>query len=103
MYESEAWPVGLNRMLAHDDVRARREACVQEIDTLLKRAADERMLHPDTAKRWAGALLPQLVEPASRQLGRMNPGRTADVVVEAYPHSIGARTLIRTNGHASPL
>ena len=104
---NRTWPVDLTRMLADDDVRARRDASVREVDIFLQRAIDEGLLRPDLPEGWAGALLAQLVKLASHQQAHLSPGRAADMVVDTYLRGIGARTFSPTGDtrprHASPL
>ncbi|MGY6025072.1 TetR/AcrR family transcriptional regulator [Streptomyces spinosirectus] len=87
---NRVWPVDLTRMLADDDVRARRDASVHEVDTFLQRATDEGLLRPGLPEGWAGALLPQLMHLVSRQLPELSPGQAADVVVDTLLNGLGA-------------
>ncbi|MFE7165899.1 TetR/AcrR family transcriptional regulator [Streptomyces sp. NPDC057616] len=104
---NRTWPVDLTRMLADDDVRARRDASVHEVDVFLQRATDDGLLRPDLPEGWAGVLLAQLVRLASHQQAHLSPGRAADMAVDMYLQGIGARTLSPTGDtrhrHASPL
>ncbi|MFJ7495101.1 TetR/AcrR family transcriptional regulator [Streptomyces sp. NPDC097727] len=87
---NRTWPVDLTRMLADDDVRARRDACAHEVDAFLDRARDEGLLRSDFPQGWASALLPQLMHLVSRQLPELSPARAADVVVDTLLRGIGA-------------
>ncbi|MFJ9538305.1 TetR/AcrR family transcriptional regulator [Streptomyces sp. NPDC101225] len=87
---NRTWPVDLTRMLADEDVRARRDASVHEVDVFLRRATDEGLLRPDLPEGWAGALMPQLMHLVSRQLPRLSAGRAADVVVDTLLNGLGA-------------
>ncbi|MFF7209278.1 TetR/AcrR family transcriptional regulator [Streptomyces sp. NPDC008238] len=87
---NRTWPVDLARMLADDDVHARREASVREVDAFLERATVEGLLRPGLAEGWVSALLPQLMHLVARQLPELSPARAADVVVDTLPHGLGA-------------
>ncbi|MFJ5223115.1 TetR/AcrR family transcriptional regulator [Streptomyces sp. NPDC088400] len=86
---NRAWPVDLTRMLADDDVRARRDASAREVDVFLERATDEGILRPDLPQGWAGALLPQLMHLVSRQLPQLSPAQAADLVVDTLRRGLG--------------
>ncbi|WP_333776962.1 TetR/AcrR family transcriptional regulator [Streptomyces sp. IBSBF 3136] len=86
---NRTWPVDLTRMLADDDVRARRDASAREVDTFLRRATNEGLLRPDLPEGWAGALLPQLMHLVSRQFPRLSAGQAADVVVDTLLNGLG--------------
>ncbi|WP_126639839.1 TetR/AcrR family transcriptional regulator [Embleya hyalina] len=86
---NRAWPVDLARMLADDDVRARRDASVREVDVFLERATAEGVLRSDLPQGWAGALLPQLMHLVSRQSPETTPARAADLVVETLLRGLG--------------
>jgi AcrR family transcriptional regulator len=83
------WPVDLARMLADEGVRARRDACVREVEVFLERAADEGLLRADRPEGWAAALLPQLMHLVARQLPELSPAQAADVVVDTFLHGLG--------------
>ncbi|MEU1710472.1 TetR/AcrR family transcriptional regulator [Streptomyces sp. NPDC005706] len=87
---NRTWPVDLNRMLADDDVRARRDASAREVDAFLRRATDEGFLRPDLPAGWVSALLPQLMHLVSRQLPELSAGQAADVVVDTLLNGLGA-------------
>ncbi|MFE7332105.1 TetR/AcrR family transcriptional regulator [Streptomyces sp. NPDC057565] len=87
---NRTWPVDLTRMLAHDTVRNRRDACVEEVDTFLQRATHEGLLRPDLPHGWANALLPQLMHLVSRQLPELSAAQAADVVVDTLLRGLGA-------------
>ncbi|MBO4259811.1 TetR/AcrR family transcriptional regulator [Streptomyces griseorubiginosus] len=87
---NRAWPVDLARMLADDDVRARRDASVREVDAFLERATEEGLLRDGLPEGWAGALLVQLMHLVSRQLPELSPARAADVVVDTLLNGLGA-------------
>lgn len=87
---NRTWPVDLARMLAEDDVRARRDAAVREVDTFLERATDEGLLRSGLPEGWASALLPDLMHLVSRQRPELSPGQAADVVVDTLLHGLGA-------------
>ncbi|MFE9611407.1 TetR/AcrR family transcriptional regulator [Streptomyces sp. NPDC006012] len=87
---NRTWPVDLTRMLAHDAIRQRRDASVQEVDDFLRRATDEKLLRTGLPEGWVGALLPQLMHLVSRQLPELSPGQAADVVVDTLLHGLGA-------------
>ncbi|MFJ5774422.1 TetR/AcrR family transcriptional regulator [Streptomyces sp. NPDC093094] len=87
---NRTWPVDLNRMLADDDARARRDASVREVDAFLERASEEGLLRSGLPRGRAGALLPELMHLVSRQLPDLSPARAADVVVDTLLHGIGA-------------
>lgn len=84
------WPVDLARMLADDAVRARRDACVAEVEAFLGRATEEGLLRADLPPGWAGALLPQLMHLVSRQMPALSPAQAADVVVDTLLNGLGA-------------
>lgn len=84
------WPVDLARMLADEAVRARRDACVAEVDAFLRRATEEGLLRADLPQGWASALLPQLMHLVSRQLPDLSPAQAADVVVDTLLNGLGA-------------
>ncbi|WP_097214587.1 MULTISPECIES: TetR/AcrR family transcriptional regulator [unclassified Streptomyces] len=86
---NRTWPVDLARMLA-DDVRARREASMREVDAFLERAVAEGLLRSDLPQGWASALLPQLMHLASRQMPGLSPAQAADVVVDTLLRGLGA-------------
>jgi AcrR family transcriptional regulator len=83
------WPVDLSRMLSDDAVRRRRDAYVEEVDTFLARATEEGLLRRGLPGRWAGVLLPDLVNLVNREQPDLTPGQAADVVVETLLHGIG--------------
>ncbi|MFI6662016.1 TetR/AcrR family transcriptional regulator [Streptomyces sp. NPDC050523] len=87
---NRTWPVDLTRMLADDDVRARRDASVHEVDVFLQRATDEGLLRPNLPEGWAAALMPQLMHLVSRQLPELSAGQAADVVVDTLLNGLGA-------------
>ncbi|MEU3341766.1 TetR/AcrR family transcriptional regulator [Streptomyces sp. NPDC002144] len=87
---NRAWPVDLARMLADDDVRARRDASVREVDAFLERATEEGLLRDGLPEGWAGALLVQLMHLVSRQLPDLSPAQAADVVVDTLLNGLGA-------------
>ncbi|MFJ4622354.1 TetR/AcrR family transcriptional regulator [Streptomyces sp. NPDC088812] len=87
---NRTWPVDLTRMLADDEVRARRDASAHEVDVFLDRATAEGFLRPGLPEGWVSALLPQLMHLVSRQLPGLSPARAADVVVDTLLHGIGA-------------
>ncbi|MGW7212933.1 TetR/AcrR family transcriptional regulator [Streptomyces collinus] len=87
---NRTWPVDLARMLADDGVRARRDASVREVDAFLQRAEEEGLLRPGPPQGWAGALLPQLMHLASRQMPDLGPAQAADVVVDTLLRGLGA-------------
>jgi AcrR family transcriptional regulator len=87
---NRTWPVDLTRMLANDEVRARRDASAREVDTFLQRATDEGLLRPGLPKGWPSALLPQLMHLVSRQLPELSAGQAADVVVDTLLNGLGA-------------
>ena len=83
------WPVDLSRMLTEDTVRRRRDAYVDEVDAFLDRATEEGLLRAGLPGRWAGAVLPELVNLVNREQPGLSPGQAADVVVETLLHGIG--------------
>ncbi|MFI0901157.1 TetR/AcrR family transcriptional regulator [Streptomyces sp. NPDC020983] len=85
------WPVDLARMLADDVVRARRDACVRDVEAFLRRATGEGLLRDDLPPGWAAALLPQLMHLVARQLPDLSPAQAADVVVDTLLNGVGAR------------
>ncbi|MYT71752.1 MULTISPECIES: TetR/AcrR family transcriptional regulator [unclassified Streptomyces] len=87
---NRTWPVDLTRMLTDDTVRRRRDTCIAEVDTFLRRAAAEGLLRRDQPEGWAGTLLPQLVALASNQQAHLSPGKAADLAVDTFLHGIGA-------------
>ncbi|WP_030186682.1 TetR family transcriptional regulator [Streptomyces violaceorubidus] len=87
---NRTWPVDLTRMLADEEVRARRDASAHEVDVFLDRAVSEGVLRPGLPLGWASALLPQLMHLVTRQLPELSPGRAADVVVDTLLHGVGA-------------
>ncbi|MFJ4539808.1 TetR/AcrR family transcriptional regulator [Streptomyces tibetensis] len=87
---NRTWPVDLARMLADDSVRARRDACVREVDAFLERATDEGLLRSGLPEGWASALLPQLMHLVSRQMPDLSPAQAADVVVDTLLRGLGA-------------
>ncbi|MEV5177906.1 TetR family transcriptional regulator, partial [Streptomyces flaveolus] len=87
---NRTWPVDLARMLADDTIRRRRDACIAEVDTFLRRATDEGLLRRDQSEGWAAPLLPELVNLASHQQRHLTPGKAADVVVDTFLHGVGA-------------
>ncbi|MEU6290922.1 TetR family transcriptional regulator [Streptomyces sp. NPDC046988] len=87
---NRTWPVDLTRMLADEEVRARRDASAHEVEVFLDRAVTEGFLRPGLPEGWASALLPQLMHLVSRQLPELSPGRAADVVVDTLLHGVGA-------------
>ncbi|MFD7708525.1 TetR/AcrR family transcriptional regulator [Streptomyces sp. NPDC059785] len=87
---NRTWPVDLARMLADDEVRARRDASAREVDAFLRRAVDEGLLRSGQPAGWASALLPQLMHLVSRQLPDLGAARAADVVVDTLLHGLGA-------------
>ncbi|PTH85667.1 TetR family transcriptional regulator [Streptomyces sp. A244] len=86
---NRTWPVDLACMLADDSVRARRDASVREVDTFLRRATEEGLLRSGLPQGWAGALLPQLMHLASRQMAELSPAQAADVVVDTLLRGVG--------------
>ncbi|WP_345512174.1 TetR/AcrR family transcriptional regulator [Streptomyces yanii] len=94
---NRTWPVDLTRMLAHDTVRNRRDACVEEVDTFLQRATHEGLLRPNLPHGWTNALMVELVTLAPHQQSHLSPGRAADVVVDTLLHGLG--TLHRQSPH----
>ncbi|MET7694658.1 helix-turn-helix domain-containing protein [Streptomyces sp. NPDC005483] len=86
---NRTWPVDLARMLADGEVRRRRDACLAEVDTFLRRAAEEGMLRRDPPPGWAQSLLVELVNLAAQQLPHLSAGRAADVVVDMYLRGMG--------------
>ncbi|MEU1365436.1 helix-turn-helix domain-containing protein [Streptomyces sp. NPDC005803] len=89
---NRTWPVDLARMLADDEIRARRDASIRDVDTFLRRAIDEGLLRPGTPEGWAGALLPQLMHLVARQMPDLEAAQAADVVVDTFLHGLGAAT-----------
>ncbi|MFF7892662.1 TetR/AcrR family transcriptional regulator [Streptomyces sp. NPDC007907] len=87
---NRTWLVDLARVLADDRVRARRDACVREVDVFLERATSEGLLRPGLPPGWASALLPQLMHLVSRQMPALSPARAADVVVDTLLRGLGA-------------
>jgi len=83
------WPVDLSRMLTDDTVRRRRDAYVDEVDAFLDRATEEGLLRSGLPGRWAGAVLPELVNLVNREQPGLSPGQAADIVVETLLHGIG--------------
>lgn len=86
---NRTWPVDLTRMLAEDDVRARRDTSVRAVDTFLQRATDEGLLRPGLPEGWASALLPQLMHLVSGRLPDLSPAQAADVVVDTLLNGLG--------------
>lgn len=86
---NRTWPVDLARMLADDEVRARRDASIREVDAFLRRATDEGLLRSDAPAGWAGVLLPQLMHLASRQMPDLSAARAADLVVDTLLRGLG--------------
>ncbi|MFE9611410.1 TetR/AcrR family transcriptional regulator [Streptomyces sp. NPDC006012] len=87
---NRTWPVDLTRMLAHDAIRRRRDASVQEVDDFLRRATDEKLLRTGLPEGWASALLARLVGLAPHQQSHLNAARAADVVVDTFLDGIGS-------------
>ncbi|MEV6162300.1 TetR/AcrR family transcriptional regulator [Streptomyces sp. NPDC052052] len=87
---NRTWPVDLTRMLAHDAIRSRRDACIAQVDTFLERATTEGLLRPGLPQGWANALLPQVMHLVSRQMPELSPGQAADLVVNTLLHGLGA-------------
>ncbi|MFJ3672560.1 TetR family transcriptional regulator [Streptomyces sp. NPDC090106] len=87
---NRTWPVDLARMLTDDAIRRRRDVCVAEVDAFLERATAEGLLRRDQPERWAGALLPELVNLAAHQQTHLAPAQAADVVVDTFLHGTGA-------------
>jgi AcrR family transcriptional regulator len=88
---NHTWPVDLNRMLADEAVRERRDRSVEEVDTFLRRATDEGLLRPDQPEGWASALLPQLMHLVARRMPHLSAAQAADVVVDTFLHGMGVR------------
>ncbi|MFF7365794.1 TetR family transcriptional regulator [Streptomyces sp. NPDC008125] len=86
---NRTWPVDLARMLADDTVHARRDACVAEVDTFLRRATAEGLLRPGRPEGWVGALLSQLVNLAAHRQAHLTPARAADLVVDTLLRGVG--------------
>ncbi|MFD0021639.1 TetR/AcrR family transcriptional regulator [Streptomyces sp. NPDC058382] len=84
------WPVELTRMLSDDKVRARRDVSSRNVDTFLRRAADEGLLRADAPEGWAAALLPQLMHLVAQKMPGLNAAQAADVVVDTFLHGMGA-------------
>ena len=84
------WPVDLNRMLATDAVRERRNAYVAEVDAFLERATEEGLLRSGLPAGWVGALLPDVTNLVVRQQPELSHGQAADLVVETLLQGIGA-------------
>ncbi|MGW0858076.1 TetR/AcrR family transcriptional regulator [Streptomyces sp. NPDC002690] len=87
---NRTWPVDLARMLADDAIRRRRDACIAEVDTFLRRATDAGLLRRNCPEGWAGTLLPELVNLASHQQRHLSPGQAADLVVDTFLRGLGA-------------
>ncbi|WP_338703435.1 TetR/AcrR family transcriptional regulator [Streptomyces sp. Q6] len=87
---NRTWPVDLTHMLTDDGFRARRDACIAEVDTFLARATDEGLLRPGLPDGWASALLPQLMHLVSRERPELSPAQAADIVVDTLLHGLGA-------------
>jgi AcrR family transcriptional regulator len=83
------WPVDLARMLADEAVRARRDACVRDVEAFLQRATAEGLLRDDLPPGWAAALLTQLMHLVARQLPDLSPAQAADVVVDTLLNGLG--------------
>lgn len=88
---NRTWPVDLARMLADGEVRRRRDACLAEVDTFLRRAAEEGVLRRDQPSGWDQSLLVELVNLAAQQLSHLNAGQAADVVVDTYLRGTGSQ------------
>lgn len=86
---NRTWPVDLARMLADDEIRRRRDACIAEVDLFLERATAEGLLRRDQPERWAGPLLPELVHLAAHQQTHLSPAQAADVVVDMFLYGVG--------------
>ncbi|MEU2784658.1 MULTISPECIES: TetR/AcrR family transcriptional regulator [Streptomyces] len=86
---NRTWPVDLTRMLADEEVRARRDASAHEVDVFLDRAVTEGFLRDDLPAGWVSALLPQLMHLVSRQLPDLSPARAADLVVDTLLRGAG--------------
>ncbi|WP_041543948.1 TetR/AcrR family transcriptional regulator [Catenulispora acidiphila] len=84
------WPVDLNRMLATDAVRERRNAYVAEVDAFLERATEEGLLRSGLPAGWVGVLLPEVTNLVVRQQPELSHGQAADLVVETLLQGIGA-------------
>ncbi|MFI0901154.1 TetR/AcrR family transcriptional regulator [Streptomyces sp. NPDC020983] len=84
------WPVDLARMLADDAVRARRDACVRDVEAFLRRATCEGLLREDLPPGWAATVLPELVTLAAHGQAHRDAGRAADLVVESFLRGAGA-------------
>jgi len=91
---NRTWPVDLTRMLTDEAVRRRRDTCVAEVETFLRRAAEEGLLRRDQPRGRVVPLLPELVNLAAHQLAHLSPGQTADVAVHTYLHGIGGTTNV---------
>ncbi|WP_189382251.1 TetR/AcrR family transcriptional regulator [Streptosporangium nondiastaticum] len=87
---NRTWPVDLSRMLADEPVRRRREHSVRELTDFLRRATDEGLLRSGLPDGWVSALLPQLMNIASRQLTGLSPAQAADTVVDTLLNGLGA-------------
>ncbi|WP_103890567.1 TetR/AcrR family transcriptional regulator [Actinacidiphila yanglinensis] len=87
---NRTWPVDLDRMLAEDAVRRRRDVSVHEVDAFLARAADEGLLRSGLPAGWASAVLPQLMLLAAERLPEVSAAQAADTVVDTLLRGIGA-------------
>ncbi|MEU1308088.1 helix-turn-helix domain-containing protein [Streptomyces cinnamoneus] len=87
---NRTWPVDLGRMLADEPVRKRRERSVRELTDFLRRATDEGLLRSGLPDGWVSAVLPQLMNIASRQLTDLSPAQAADTVVDTLLNGLGA-------------
>lgn len=83
------WPVELQRMLADDAVRARRDRSRHEVDVFLERATEEGVIRGDLPAGWANVVLPQLMNLAAREWPRLSAAQGADTVVETLLRGIG--------------
>ncbi len=83
------WPVELTRMRAEESIQERRNRVIEEVDTFLGRATREGVLRSDLPDGWVGALLPQLMHLASRQLADSSAAQAADLVVDTLLNGVG--------------
>lgn len=89
---NRTWPVDLNRMLAEEPVRVRRDRSYRELTDFLRRATDEGVLRSGLPDGWVSRVLPELMNIASHDLTELSPAQAADTVVDTLLNGLGAGT-----------
>lgn len=87
---NRTWPVDLNRMLAEEPVRIRRDRSYRELTDFLRRATDEGVLRAGLPDGWVSRVLPELMNIASHDLTDLSPAQAADTVVDTLLNGLGA-------------